>query len=405
MPRQNPAKDLAKDARAKSPQNFLKTYIVRMDSHSAQLLVSTRTRVLARAIPLVLLFASLLVLLNPLTATANRSETPSQNPRTQPSRAAANASAAAASPRAAPLAEVRIRSENHVRKTHYTLGDIASIDGASLTLVATLSRLPLGRSPQPGRSRRLSKNYLRSRLSTTLPQLEQVTLDIPPWVTIHRRARQIVGEEMLEAIRTHLQAGLPPSQRIRRVRALQDIPPRTVVAGDLRWEVTPLTPTSPQKKSQVTPIRRFRLQARIDGNTVWRGTLRVEVDIEAAVIVATRDLSPGQPLQAADLTRVYRPLSGSSNDAFQESAPLLGAKLKAAKPEGTILLSGMLQRRIDVERGGRLTLIYRAPRLTVTAPGVALVDARLGSFIPVRNLQSGKVVHGILRAGEVVEIR
>jgi flagella basal body P-ring formation protein FlgA len=49
-------------------------------------------------------------------------------------------------------------------------------------------------------------------------------------------------------------------------------------------------------------------------------------------------------------------------------------------------------------------LVYETEQVRFTSPGVALVPAKVGAFIPVRNLESGRIVYGVVQPADVVKV-
>jgi flagella basal body P-ring formation protein FlgA len=57
-----------------------------------------------------------------------------------------------------------------------------------------------------------------------------------------------------------------------------------------------------------------------------------------------------------------------------------------------------------IKRGQSVKIMARSGAVGVTMAGVATSKASLGERITVRNVNSGRVVEGIVRSGETVEI-
>ena len=91
-------------------------------------------------------------------------------------------------------------------------------------------------------------------------------------------------------------------------------------------------------------------------------------------------------------------------EALAEHAPaVLTAKLTAL-PAGTVLSAALLQAPPAIRRGETVTLVGLGAGLEVLAPGEALADAADGQRLKVRNRGSRRVVEGIARSGQRVEV-
>jgi flagella basal body P-ring formation protein FlgA len=65
---------------------------------------------------------------------------------------------------------------------------------------------------------------------------------------------------------------------------------------------------------------------------------------------------------------------------------------------------GLVDAVAAVPEGGPVMLVYQTSEVRFTSPGVALVPAQVGEFIPVRNLASGKIVYGVVQPNETVKV-
>ena len=86
--------------------------------------------------------------------------------------------------------------------------------------------------------------------------------------------------------------------------------------------------------------------------------------------------------------------------------PSIAVGLTAARPisEGAILTNQQLLGTKAVQRGQTVTLIADAGGISVRMAGRAMSDGLINQRIKVENLSSGKIVEGIARSEQVVEI-
>jgi flagella basal body P-ring formation protein FlgA len=71
---------------------------------------------------------------------------------------------------------------------------------------------------------------------------------------------------------------------------------------------------------------------------------------------------------------------------------------------GAILTTANLQARNLVESGQRITIVLDFQGLSVKTSGMALQSAALGQTVKVRNLQSQRVVEGIVSGSAEVRV-
>ena len=81
-----------------------------------------------------------------------------------------------------------------------------------------------------------------------------------------------------------------------------------------------------------------------------------------------------------------------------------GMRLKSPVMAGTVLTPAVLESDQVVKRGQTVTLVARAGGIAVNMSGTALADGGLNQRIRVENLNSGRIVEGIVRSAEHVEV-
>jgi flagella basal body P-ring formation protein FlgA len=86
--------------------------------------------------------------------------------------------------------------------------------------------------------------------------------------------------------------------------------------------------------------------------------------------------------------------------------PAIAVGLTAARPisGGAIITNQQLVASKAVQRGQAVTLIADTGGMQVRMAGRALTDGLMNQRVKVQNLSSGKVVEGIARSEQVVEI-
>ena len=57
-----------------------------------------------------------------------------------------------------------------------------------------------------------------------------------------------------------------------------------------------------------------------------------------------------------------------------------------------------------ITEGSRVQVVYETPLLVMDVPGVAMVSGQVGAFIPVRNLQTGRIVYGVIQKDDRVKV-
>ncbi|OZB69980.1 MULTISPECIES: flagellar basal body P-ring formation chaperone FlgA [unclassified Thiomonas] len=145
------------------------------------------------------------------------------------------------------------------------------------------------------------------------------------------------------------------------------------------------------------------VEVRCTAPSVWSLYLPVRVDRPQGVVVVARALQAGHVLTAADLTMVERDATRLPPGAVTDAQALVGQVLRYSVAAGQPLAQSMLTGPQLVHYGQSVSLIAQGMGVRLVALGQAMADGRVGQSVLVRNVQSGRVVSGIVDTqGQVV---
>ena len=136
----------------------------------------------------------------------------------------------------------------------------------------------------------------------------------------------------------------------------------------------------------------------------WQLYVPVRIVATSTVAVAAHAIVVGTVLTAKDLAVERRDATELPPGYLDD--PSIAVGLTAARPisEGAILTNQQLLGTKAVQRGQTVTLIADAGGISVRMAGRAMSDGLINQRIKVENLSSGKIVEGIARSEQVVEI-
>ncbi|MDJ0813874.1 MAG: flagellar basal body P-ring formation chaperone FlgA [Woeseiaceae bacterium] len=143
---------------------------------------------------------------------------------------------------------------------------------------------------------------------------------------------------------------------------------------------------------------------RCSGTTSWTVHIPVNVFVSADILVAARTLPPGHLITASDLTRDRRDVSRMNAGYVTDAKELIGQRLKQQLIAGRPYTLSLVQADRLVKRGQTVTLVASSGGINVSMAGKALTDGAMNQRIRVENLNSGRIVEGIVRSREQVEI-
>lgn len=136
----------------------------------------------------------------------------------------------------------------------------------------------------------------------------------------------------------------------------------------------------------------------------WKVYLPVTVNAVATVLVATHPLAPHTELSQADVQPVKRDIASLGYGYLNSLGRSGGYRTKVSVAQGAVITPMMVEAAMMIRRGQKVTLLSSTGPVAVSMAGIADKDAVLGSRITVRNLSSGRIVEGIVRSAQTVEI-
>ncbi|MBK8538299.1 MAG: flagellar basal body P-ring formation protein FlgA [Candidatus Competibacteraceae bacterium] len=143
---------------------------------------------------------------------------------------------------------------------------------------------------------------------------------------------------------------------------------------------------------------------RCPGSQSWTVYQSATVQVFDQVQVASRFLSKGAILSAADLRSERRELSALPGGYETAPEPLLGKQLRQALMAGAVIAPQAVKAVPAIRRGETVTIISRQGGMEVSSSGIALSDAELGGRVRIRNESSQRVVEGTVTDQHRVEI-
>ena len=136
----------------------------------------------------------------------------------------------------------------------------------------------------------------------------------------------------------------------------------------------------------------------------WTLYVSANVGLELPVVVASRDLARGEPLQTGDLQLKKMDTTHLLRGHFDSLQPLLGSTLKRTLRRGQVLTPSMLVAQKTVRRGEQITIVSAIGSIEVRSRGKALRDGNPGDLIPVQNSASKKKLQARVVSAGIVSI-
>jgi flagella basal body P-ring formation protein FlgA len=160
----------------------------------------------------------------------------------------------------------------------------------------------------------------------------------------------------------------------------------------------PFVPSGQHMKDRVT------IELRCEDPKPWHLYVPVRIVSTSPVAVAVHAIITGTVIKASDLKVEEHDVSELPLGFFDDPEVAVGLTASRPIPGGAYLTNQQLVAPKAVQRGQSVTLLADAGGISVRMAGRALSDGVINQRVKVQNLSSGKIVEGIARSEEVVEI-
>ncbi len=141
-----------------------------------------------------------------------------------------------------------------------------------------------------------------------------------------------------------------------------------------------------------------------NGKRVRSFPVPVEVTLYDSVVVTADRVKRKDVLTDRDLRLKRREIDLPADRFFHAIEDVVGMRMRRSLTEGAILPSSAVEENPVILQGERVLIRYNSPGLTLTAAGEALEDGWQGAGVRVKNLESKKLINGIVAEDGVVEI-
>lgn len=136
----------------------------------------------------------------------------------------------------------------------------------------------------------------------------------------------------------------------------------------------------------------------------WTIYVPVSVESEIPVLVLRKPVVRGQRITGDDVAQEKRRVSGFAVGYVGEVRTLDRHTASRPLPAGSVLTTDSLLADFIVKSGESVTLVAATGGIEVRASGRAMSDGREGARIRVQNLNSLKIVEGVVDSDRVIHV-
>jgi flagella basal body P-ring formation protein FlgA len=212
-------------------------------------------------------------------------------------------------------------------------------------------------------------------------------------VCVVRRMRPLTVDEITAAMRSSI-----PDPNVR--LSVVDYSHSPVPPGPVEFPLSGLAAgTSPLSATPVIWRGRVRYDAGRTA-TVWA---RVQISVASRVLVARRQMRPGEAVTAADVEEKTIDFGSLSPPQLVDLDTLTNSETSRDIAPGTVIERSMLRSRAAIRKGDTIRVAVKSPGAELRFDAAVASAARIGDRVLVRNPLNGRMVSAVVRgSGEAV---
>ena len=221
------------------------------------------------------------------------------------------------------------------------------------------------------------------------------TLWLAAPVASHAQAVQSI--EAIEGAAVHQVRALLPQTKSKYFVTANKLDPRLRLAACA-------APTETFVQNNAVTSGRSTIGVRCAARASWTIYVVVNVETETSILVLRRALARRSPVAADDVELQTRRLPGVESGFITDLGSLTGRRLRRALPAGTPLTAEELVPDVLVKRGQQVTLLAANGSIEIRAQGHALTEGGASERVRVQNVNSLKVVEGVVESDGTVRV-
>lgn len=137
--------------------------------------------------------------------------------------------------------------------------------------------------------------------------------------------------------------------------------------------------------------------------STWSLYVPVHIKVSNQVLVATRPIASGKPVEPEDVQLQMRDITPFAGSALTALDQVTGKNVATPVAAGTILRAEMLRAAQVIRQGQQVRLVAQGSGFKVTSEGQAMGNATPGQVVAVKT-RSGQIIKGIAKGEGIVEV-
>ncbi len=293
-------------------------------------------------------------------------------------------------------ASIYLPREVEVNVAVPTLGQVSIIRGSS-SFVDKAGKIPLGKLVVPGQSLVLSRAVLLGRLASNGIVVSKVKLTGAEVMVIKHRGRVIKNGQFVELAKAYL-AKYPPSGSICELKVIR-------ASEELLLKGTPKdVKLSPRLVVTNMPgLAKVEIGVIVDGVRVGIREVTFRFKYNGRKFVAIVDIPIGTVISADNVKIEKTVLSHPDSSDMVAPYGLIAKRRLSANTEIKSNMIGPVEPPVVFKRNQSVMIRIERFGLLITAMGKALEEGKVGQYVKVQNIDSGRTIVAKVSSDGTVE--
>lgn len=295
------------------------------------------------------------------------------------------------------LIEIRALSTASVQGEIFTLGQVAELDGFDIEKIQTLSAVKIGRSPQPGKSRKVTISQIKSGINRHL-RMKEYKLHMATPLILTRTGQELAASKIENSVNSAIMEAHRDYEEVE-IKIKTQIKPMLLPIGKLTLEVLRVG-----RSRLIGGPSSWKVRAMVDGKKFRELLVRADINVYGEVTVAKGQIKRGDKIAKKDLTTITRDISGEKVGFNPISEVAVGQQAKRDIHQNEVIKNHFTEAPIVMEKGNHVRVVYQSANLYLTNIGIAMKSGRKGDMIPIRLMDSKKTLYAVIKDSKIAEI-
>jgi len=282
------------------------------------------------------------------------------------------------------ITSISVYEKATVEKDEILLGGIAGTESENPILIRKLKNIIIGKSPLPGRSRYIGREYIKLRLKQSNIDLPELALQVPEKIKVSRSFVKISREEIKKIVSDYIYEKEFWDKNNTRIINIQISKLPLLPRGGITYKVTP-----PKVLNGMGTIP-LSVLFLVDGEFYKKVKATVKIKIFKEVVVTKKPLGRYRTITQDDVHMQKMDITNLPNDIITNYKDVLGKRVRRNIWAKVVLRAEYIEFPPLVKRGDTVLIVAESEKMKITALGEVRKSGRRGERVKVINLNSNK---------------